>query len=313
VLETTSPAVDFQGGHNLWVAWLPAALNPVFHLPNAKTRLPPLYILLTSPTNTSILEIRISLHTINAHRTFKMNSPSRRTICLSVVLFAFIAVTFYKLSSGQHCSFNTAAEGHCTAYVMNDDDGMLPNPPLPPFPDLDIEPSERLQSLNLGRSNTVMCWPSVGGIIAAEHVQSVELDFLGLDRFNAVNRTYNLVEDEFCRRLRLVGGKWWSSYWDFFDATQDRARKLTPEEEEVLYLGWPKSDGVWVLRLPDQNTFWYGFDRAKNAHTMEERCTALEMSGATFFENPEDCVYVKPLLDRFGEDKPPPPEHGSEI
>jgi hypothetical protein len=190
-----------------------------------------------------------------------------------------------------------------------DDDGLIPNPPFPPFPDLDIEPNERLHSLNLGRSNTIMGWPSVGGIIAAEHMQSVELDFLGLNRFNAVNRTYNVIEeDEICRRLRLVGGKWWSSYWDFIDATQNKGRKLTPEEEEILYLGWPKSGGAWILRLPDRNHFWYGFDRAKNAHTMEERCMALEMSGATFFENPEDCVYLKPLLDGFGEDKAPPPE-----
>ena len=43
---------------------------------------------------------------------------------------------------------------------------------------------------------------------------------------------------------------------------------------------------------------------------------ALELSGVTFFENPEDCVYVKSLMDGFGEDKPPSSqwnEHGSEI
>lgn len=51
-------------------------------------------------------------------------------------------------------------------------------------------------------------------------------------------------------------------------------------------------------------------------HTMEERCMALEMCGATFFKNPEDCVYVQPLLDGFGEDRGPPRElegHESEI
>jgi hypothetical protein len=41
---------------------------------------------------------------------------------------------------------------------------------------------------------------------------------------------------------------------------------------------------------------------------MGKRCMAPEMAGATFFESPEDCVYVKPLLDGFGVDKPPPPE-----
>ena len=130
-----------------------------------------------------------------------------------------------------------------------------------------------------------------------------------------MNRTYNVTEeDNFCRKLRLVGGKWWSSYWDYVGATQAHKRKMTPEEEQVLYLGWPKSGGVWILRLPNHNYFWYGFDRAKNAHTMEERCMALELSGATFFENPEECDYVKPLLNGFGEDKLPPielDEHGA--
>ena len=33
---------------------------------------------------------------------------------------------------------------------------------------------------------------------------------------------------------------------------------------------------------------------------MEERCKALEMSGATFYKNPEECEYVKALLEGFG-------------
>jgi hypothetical protein len=175
---------------------------------------------------------------------------------------------------------------------------------------MEIEPTKRLEFLNLGRSNTVMCWPSVGGIIAAKGVHSVELDFLGLNRFHPINRTYNATEEDiFCRKLRLVRGKWWSSYWDFIDITSlGGRRKMTAEEQEVLYLEWPESGGLWVLRLPNLNHFWYRIDRAKNAHSMEERCMALEMAGATFFESPEDCVYVKPLLDGFGEDKPPPPE-----
>ena len=47
---------------------------------------------------------------------------------------------------------------------------------------------------------------------------------------------------------------------------------------------------------------------AKNAHSMEERCRALEMASARVFDSPEDRIYVKPLLDGFGEDKAPPLE-----
>ena len=241
---------------------------------------------------------------------------SCRTILLFLILFTFVTFAFYQLPIGKHSSLNTVPKNESQALAANDD-GMIPTPPIPPYPDVDMEPNERLEFLNLGRSNTVMCWPSVGGIIAADNVQSVELDFLGLDRFHAMNRTYNVTEEDiFCRKLRLVGGKWWISYWDYVGATQAHRRKMTTEEEQVLYLGWPKSGGVWVLRLPSHNYFWYGFDRAKNAHTMEERCTALKLSGAMFFEHPKDCVYVKPLLDGFGEDKPLPvelDEHGAEL
>lgn len=54
---------------------------------------------------------------------------------------------------------------------------------------------------------------------------------------------------------------------------------------------------VSISRFGLQPGVW----RIMNAHTMEERCRAMEMVGATYYENPEDCEYVKPLLDEFGE------------
>lgn len=181
---------------------------------------------------------------------------------------------------------------------------MKPNPPIPDYPDLDKPITERIEFLNMGHSNMVMCWPSVGGIIIAETVQSVELDFIGVDRFTPVERSYNTTEeDAFCRKLRLVGGKWWDSYSNYIELDM-KIRNPTIGETEVLYLGWPARVGVWVIRMPSRNQFWYGFDRHRNAHTMEERCKALEMAGATFFENPRDCEHVEPLLRGFGEWKP---------
>ncbi|KAL3427470.1 hypothetical protein PVAG01_00979 [Phlyctema vagabunda] len=230
-----------------------------------------------------------------------------RNIALSGILFTCVLWAMYKLVvTGEEDSPTMTPTSHNDA-EPSPNPIPKPHPPFADFPDIDREPTERLQSLNIGRSNIVMGWPSVGGIIVAEFVPSVELDFLGLDRFTAVERSYNQTEeDEFCRKLRLIGGKWWSSYWDFIETTQYQMRKMTPEEEQVLYLGWPaKGGGVWIIRLENRNVFWVGFDRHRNAHTMEERCRALEMSGATFYENPEDCTYVKPLLTGYGEDKLP--------
>jgi hypothetical protein len=38
-----------------------------------------------------------------------------------------------------------------------------------------------------------------------------------------------------------------------------------------------------------------------NALTMEERCKVIDISGGTFFENPDDCGSTRPVLKSFGE------------
>ncbi|KAF4627390.1 hypothetical protein G7Y89_g10764 [Cudoniella acicularis] len=147
----------------------------------------------------------------------------------------------------------------------------------------DEEPTEHLELISLGDCNTVMYWPSVGSIIVATKLSSVELDFLKLPRFESVQRSYNATEeDEFCRQLRKLGGKWCRNHGDCLMATQGLGRPTTVEEKEALLLGWPP--GIW---------------RIKNAHTMEERRKAMEIVGATYYKNLEDCEFVKPLLDRF--------------
>ena len=251
-----------------------------------------------SPTNSQIL-----------FTMFTMFRP--QLMVISLVSFAILS----------YCIRATS-----TTAIMKTFKPLKPIPPVPVGPDPDKEPTERIEFLNLGRSNFVMGWPSVGGIIIAESVQSVELDFLGIDRFMPAQRSYNQTEeDAFCRKLRLVGGKWWESYWDY-RLVENKSRQMTMEESQVLYLGRPKDGGVWVIRLPNRNRFWYGFDRHRNAHTMEERvrrralftpvcrtllidilysqCKALELSGGTFFEDPEECEFVAPFLRGFGEDKP---------
>ncbi|TVY84132.1 hypothetical protein LSUE1_G002189 [Lachnellula suecica] len=184
-----------------------------------------------------------------------------------------------------------------------------------PFPDIEPEknivpipfgeePTERADLESLGGWSIVRGWPSIGGIIVNTHVSSVELDWLGLSRFEASPRsTIADEEDTFCRRLRRTGAKWWSSYSDFEEAMDARMRPISANEREALLLGWPENGGVWVMRADN----WYdlgvapGSWRLSNAHTMEERCRAMEMSGAIFYANPEDYEPVKALLGGFGE------------
>lgn len=221
----------------------------------------------------------------------------RKALLLSLFIFAIIGVisVFTSLTSKA-----TKAER---------DEGVV-------APDVDIpfgeEPTERVELSSLADWNTVMCWPSIGGIIVNRHVSSVELDFLNLSRFEASPRSYNAnKEDAFCRLLRQTGGKWWSSYWDFMEAVDTKMRPMSAKEREALLLGWPEDGGVFVMREDN----WYDFGkepgsrRLSNAYTMEERCKAMEMSGAVYYAKPEDYELVKALLDGFGEHEREPEEN----
>jgi hypothetical protein len=230
-----------------------------------------------------------------------MNARFRRkALLLSLFIFAIIgAISVFKFFTSQ-ASKATKAERYEGVFA----------------PDVDIpfeeEPTERVELISLADWNRVMCWPSIGGIIVNWHVTSVELDFLNLSRFEASPRSSNAdKEDAFCRLLRRTGGKWWSDYWDFMQAVDAKMRPMSAKEREALLLGWPEDGGVLVMRESD----WYEFGkepgswRLRNAHTMEERCKAMEMSGAVYYANPEDCEPVKALLDGFGEHEREPEEN----
>lgn len=232
-----------------------------------------------------------------------MNSRFPRNLLLfGLFIFAIIGVisvfTFFNTSL---TSKAIGARRENGAFESEDGAQDKPNTVAVPFLD---EPTERVELVSLGDWNIVMCWPSVGGIIVNTHVSSVELDFLNLPRFEASRRSNNISEEDvFCRKLRKTGGKWWDNYWDFLEAVDSRMRPISTKEREALLLGWPADGGVWVMKALN----WYNFGvepgswRLRNAHTMGERCKAMEMSGATYYANPEDCEYVKALLDGFGE------------
>ena len=162
-------------------------------------------------------------------------------------------------------------------------------------------------SRHLG-SVCVRGWPSVGGLIVAEGVDPVELDYLQLDRSRSTPRSHDAAEeDEFCKRLRTIGGKWWEDFGDYEWAAGYKMRSVFPREKEILYLAWPKKGGVCLLRfngprdVKDALSIGVSLKTIHDASTMEERCQAILASGGTHFEKPEDSEYVQPLLSGFGE------------
>jgi hypothetical protein len=222
---------------------------------------------------------------------------SRKLLLLSLFVLAIIGATSVFESVRTTLRDSYARQRNSVLYSERE---MVEDEDVPYRP----EPTDRLELVSLGGWNTVMCWPSVGGIIVNTHVTSVELDFLKLPRFQSFPRSYNAsAEDEFCRQLRRTGGKWWESHGDFIDAVSAKTRPTSAKERESLILGWSGDGGVWVIK----EAHWYsfgvepGFWRLRNAHTMDERCKAMEMSGAIYYRNAEDCTDVKSLLKGFGE------------
>lgn len=112
----------------------------------------------------------------------------------------------------------------------------------------------RLSLNDIGDTNTVFCWPSVGSINFAPRVAPMELDVFSLSLFTPFLRpepdsNNAATENAFCRHLRLLGAEWHKDYWDYLGAHEILFRPTTPDEDEILHLGWLENGkGVWVLK-----------------------------------------------------------------
>lgn len=80
-------------------------------------------------------------------------------------------------------------------------------PPGPPPIDVTLRTVFEESSVSL------WAWPSRGGLIVLQCATAVDFDFLGLDRGMPPLQRHSSpsAEDDFCRRLLLLGAKWWDS------------------------------------------------------------------------------------------------------
>lgn len=102
------------------------------------------------------------------------------------------------------------------------------------------EPEVRIDPTGNGWGNEICCWPSTGGLIVAEGVHAVELQYVVVDRIHVIERSWNATEgDEFCMKLRRIGGKWWDNYINYIQATAYKLKPMYQDERGVIYLGWP--------------------------------------------------------------------------
>ncbi|KAI9170783.1 hypothetical protein HJFPF1_00256 [Paramyrothecium foliicola] len=137
-----------------------------------------------------------------------------------------------------------------------------------------------------GSLTTVHGWPSSGGFYILS-CDGVELEFLGLDRFNPTPRSQDHAEeDEFCAKMRMLGAKWYESVDDYL---LEGLRSEHQRKPWVKAFGWPAGGGVWALKMSSTDAEQKGPARIRNSFSMEERCREIEKLGGVFYADPTKC------------------------
>jgi hypothetical protein len=180
--------------------------------------------------------------------------------------------------------------------------GPTPPPPPPPLPRNRTTPP-RIEYTR--HTLHIHAYPSKGGLITLSPATFLDLDFLGLDPLNPPRKRLanQDAEDAFCRRLLLLGAKWWDSAerCRFVTALQeeegwgDAAAEVevgaqpgpTARERCWISVAWPASGGIWVSEF-EAGTQGEGVPEdvvlVRLARSMDERAGILkERFGARFY------------------------------
>lgn len=147
------------------------------------------------------------------------------------------------------------------------------------------DPLPAVRTIFGGTGTIVSGWPSTGGIWVHADCYGVELDFLGLSRFEPSDtERFSPAEDGFCKRLEMIGAHFYESEYAYNIQTYQY-------NDSRVWYGWPgdaPEGGVWVLRTNGTEGAELGVSRIRNALTMEEKCKAIEMLGGKFYERWSD-------------------------
>lgn len=153
-----------------------------------------------------------------------------------------------------------------------------------------FEKSTKRTEFTSGSLTIVRGWPSTGGFYVLG-CDGVQLEFLGLDRFEPTPRSQNPAEeDAFCANMRKFGAKW---YRDLEAEAADSLGEEYRYDHEVKAFGWPVDGGVWALKMPYMDSYMKGMGRIRNAFSMEERCRQIEKLGGVFYSDPAKCPDLK--------------------
>ncbi|OJJ08895.1 hypothetical protein ASPVEDRAFT_48025 [Aspergillus versicolor CBS 583.65] len=142
------------------------------------------------------------------------------------------------------------------------------------------------------------CYPSSGGIWVSD-LGPVELQYLGINRFNTTLRSlYQVEEDMFCRELRKFGGGWYnpkSGKELLVGGYCHEIDEFKPVYSIVRAIGFEQGGGVWVLGAERTGRFPAGMVAVGNALNMAERTMALRSLGAVYCADVVGCGLLEDL------------------
>ena len=141
-------------------------------------------------------------------------------------------------------------------------------------------------------------YPSQGGIVTRSFT-GLELDWLGLSRLQPAKTSSDPhEEDEFAYQMLRLGARWWRS--EAYERKKDDEAWSGipyPEYPPILYVGYPSTGGVWVLKRYSMESEYEEQAKAIMAFTMDERCAVLKEFGAQFYASVEDCPDIPKSLE----------------
>ncbi|OHE91502.1 hypothetical protein CORC01_13198 [Colletotrichum orchidophilum] len=139
----------------------------------------------------------------------------------------------------------------------------------------------RRTAFGFGHWTTVYGYPSTGGCYTLK-CDGVELDFLGLSRFEPTFRSGDPdEEDAHCARMVKLGPNWWKSLTHYL---VNQSFEQATWEDDVVIAGYPAAGGLWLLKTTRAEAADAGVAVIHNARNMEERCRLIADCGGRFFK-----------------------------
>lgn len=169
------------------------------------------------------------------------------------------------------------------------------------------------------KGDDVVGYPSKGGVLVRS-ADAVELTWLGPDKFEAEQKSFDRAEeDSFCQRLKMLGAQEFNTYDDWlYQLLEEEIDKRSVDRWEIE-TGWPTHPwvlvaedgeecctGVWIWRhRPLTYQPRTGQERVEHWETvqkmrllkvtlnMEERCRIIEKIGGAWYDDWRDCQELR--------------------